>query len=163
MLSGQTIPDVNFNGLQFGSVALAVGGGRLVAVAALPGRPAPDVPDLASLPGGDFYVLLSPDAVRQAAQQGAAGLVGKQSSVSGSQGFGIGEASYNASVAVRSAAAEPAGDPTTLAIAVGVDVNAGAGVDMVQVIGQQIVGAATTVGGAFQTAGQAIADTFSSY
>lgn len=174
MLSGGQIPDVNFNGLRFGEVKLGVGAGRLVAVAGLPGGPAPDLPDPASLPDGDFYVLLSPAAVHQAASAGAAGLVGKEAGVSGSQGFGVGDASYNANVKVTSADAQPAGDLTSLTVAVGVEVSAGAGVDMLNAIGQQITNAATTVGdgvtdaaktvgSGLETAGKAAADAFSSY
>jgi len=163
LVSGQQVPALSFGGLTFGDAALAVGGSRLVAVANLQGSPAPDAPDPASLPAGEFYVLLSSSAMTQVAAQGAAGLQGKQGAASGSQGFGIGTASYQASATLTRVSATPTPDLTAVSAQVSVEVSASAGVDVLGTIVNGIVQAGETVGNAFEDAGKAVAHAFSSY
>ncbi|HEY3364147.1 MAG TPA: hypothetical protein VGK74_03710 [Symbiobacteriaceae bacterium] len=172
MLSGEHLPDINFQGIRFGDVVLSVGGGRLAAVANLAGKPAPGAPLLDSLPPGQFYLLLSPAVMQSFADSAAAGMNGKQlPPQSGSQGFGVASAEWNANARLDhvSARVSPA-DMTSLDLAVTVSIDASAGVnilgplgDLVNKAGNAIVDAGKTVGDGIVDTANKIADAFSSY
>ncbi|NEW06830.1 hypothetical protein GK047_12495 [Paenibacillus sp. SYP-B3998] len=164
LLTGEQIPNLDFQGVQFGPVVLAVGSGKLVAAASLPGRPVPVIPDLAGFPDGAFTVLLSPDALQQMASRGVQTLQGKSTSTSGSENYGIFKANYGASVTLRNVAVSvnPA-NLTTVHASLHVAAAAGAGVDVFGAIGDTIAdGAKKVADGVVDTANK-IADAFSSY
>ncbi len=175
VLSGQQLPDIDFQGTRFGAAVLTVGNGQLTVVANLAGQPAPAAPAPDRLPGGPFSILLSPQAMQQIANRGTRDLQGKTTGTSGSQSFGIGTANYRANVRLDhvSATVSP-GDPTTVNAAVGVAVSASAGVDILGVVGDAVEQGAEAVGGgvvtaakatagALEDAGRAIKNAFSSY
>lgn len=158
MLSGEKIPNISFNGVNFGEMVLSVGNGQIVGVAYLSSNSAtPPAPDVSSMPNEPFYVLLSPAAMQQVVNSGTAGLQGKSASTSGSQSFGIGSADYNASVQLAnvSASVNP-GNLASVTASVSVQASASAGVNIFSSIINQI-------GSGLESAGQAIANAFSSY
>ncbi len=158
MLAGEQIPAISFQGVSFGPLTLGVGGGRLIGVAALVGQPTPQPPDPGSLPGGaPFYVLLSPAALNQMASVGVQQMAGKGASTSGSQGFGIGSADYNASIRLDNASAgiDP-GDLTMINAQVGISAAASAGIttvvgQVINDIGNGVVSVVNQIGDAFKS------------
>ena len=138
LLSGQHIPKIDFQGLSFGNATLLVEGGRVVGAAFLEGRPGvPDAASLRSAPPGEFYVLLGGDALQHVVQSGVQPLRGKTESVHGSASFGIGNASYSASLRLDSLNAQVK-TPTTLRVQAGVTLAASAGIDVLPAIMNQI-------------------------
>lgn len=162
MLSGQQMPNLDFQGVQFGLLVLAVGNERIVGAANLVGKALPPVPSLSELPNtsSPFYVLLSQEAVQKIADRGIQELQGKSDSTSGSESFGIGKANYSASVRLNSISVQTSSNPTIVQANVGVSASASAGVDVFSVIGDGIVDAAKTVGEAVEDAGKAVGDFF---
>jgi hypothetical protein len=161
------LPNVNFEGLQFGPIALTVGSGRVAGVANLAGKPTPPAPDPGTLPNAKFFLLLGRDALQQTAQKGAAGLVGHSATSSGSRGFGLGNASYNGSVRLDSVSVQVGGDPTVINAQVAIGAEASAGVSLLGGIPGQIVDGlktgVNTVGDGLKTAGEAIGHAFHGY
>ncbi|MFJ1791639.1 hypothetical protein [Kitasatospora griseola] len=110
MLGGITVPHVKFADVSFGTPALAVGDGALVAGLNLADRlptTAPTTTDTAEKFGqtAHFYAVVGPEAVRRVAQAQLDILTGKSHTTSGQAGFVIGKADYRAGVALNSATA----------------------------------------------------------
>lgn len=164
LFSDKQIPDVGYDGVSFGEPSIAVGSGRLVGVANLSGKSAPAAPDTASLPNGNFYVLLSRDAMAQIANNGVAGLRGKSASTSGSKGFGLGDAKYDASVRLVTISVRLSdGNLTTIPADVQIQASASAGVDLFGGVINHVTDAAKTAAKGVEDAGKAIGDAFKSY
>jgi hypothetical protein len=161
MLGQQHVPSLDFHGLKFGEAALYVGNGRIVGTANLAGKPPATPADGSTLPGVPFFVLLSAEAMQRAGSMGAAGLRGKSAGTSGDSSFGIGKASYNASVTLTDISVSPSGDPTVVHASVGISAQASAGVDVLSGILNTVAGGATTaantVAGGVTTAANTVA------
>jgi hypothetical protein len=152
MLSGEQIPNISFQGVQFGSLVLSVGNGLLAGVANLNGKPAPAAPDLTSLPNQNFYILLSHDAMQQIASTGSHQLQGQSTHTSGSKSFGIGSADYNAGIKLNNASASvSSSDLTRVNASVDVSASASAGINLFDSIGQTIVSIGQQIGNAFKS------------
>lgn len=135
MLSGRQLPNIDFQGATFGPFVIAVGGGLLAAAANASGKPAPQTPSIGSLPKGRFSVLMSPETMQTLANKGTSSLQGKSTGASGSQSFGIGKANYSANVRLNSVSASVSpSDLTSVNASIGVQVSAGAGIDVLSVI-----------------------------
>ena len=153
ILGNQHIPNLDFHGTQFGPVVLSIGNGRIAGVANLAGKPAPVNPSFDSIPSLPFAVLLSQQVVQQVAQQGSQGLQGKTANTGGSQSFGIGDASYNASLRIDRVSVTVSGDLTVAHAAVQLAASASAGVSVLSTIGGAVVSGATTAANAVANAG----------
>jgi hypothetical protein len=151
------IPNIAFNGLSFGSVILEVGDGRIVGVANLAHKPAPGPQPLAALPREPFFILLSREGMQIACQAGSADLVGKTAEKSGSESFGVGNASYRGSVRLDAISVQVANDPTVVNASIAVSASASAGISVLDTIIGGIKTGANAVADAAKTAGNAIA------
>jgi len=150
MLSGEQLPKINYQGLQTGTPLLAIGNGRLVAVANLEGGSDPATPTAADFPNETFYTLFSRHALQNIMDIGAKDIAGQSTSTSGSQGFGIGKASYNASIRIDSVSISPASNDLTQADAeMRISASASAGISILPPflgeVGQGVTTAANTV------------------
>ena len=154
-LGSQAIPKIDMAGMSLGAPTLLVEDGRAVAAAFLSGKPgSPDREALRTVPGGDFHVLLSRDALRGVVRNGVQSLRGRTEATDGHAGFGIGQANYSASIRLDSLDAEIL-TATTLRVQAGVTVQASAGVDVLpgvfDQIGQGVTQAANAVANAFKS------------
>lgn len=156
MLSGLVLPQITFHNLSFGTPAFAIGSGRCVMVANLAGSSAPAAPAPDSVPAGPLVVLLSPAAMQQIVNIAAAGLPGQSANTSGSQNFGLGSASYSASIQVNSISAtvDPQ-NPRSINANVSLQASANAGITILGgVVGDIVHG--------IETAAEAVASGVSS-
>ena len=108
------IPNIAFRGLNFGTITLQVGEGRIVGVANLANKPPAGPQPLSALPREPFFILLSREAMQIACQSGTADLVGKTAGKDGSESLGIGKASYHGSVRVDAISVQVSNDPTVV-------------------------------------------------
>jgi hypothetical protein len=153
------LPAIDFQGLKFGPPVLVIGGGKVMGVANLEGKPTPPAPDPASLPSEPFYVLFSPDVVQRACKTGTAPLIGQAASTSGSKGFApLGNASYSASVRIDDIAAQPTANPTVVNVSVALSASASAGVTLLGGIVGAVTDAANTVAHVAEDAAKTVAD-----
>lgn len=168
MLSGLVLPQIAFHNISFGTPAFAIGSGRCVMVANLAGGSAPAAPSPDSVPAGPLVVLLSPAAMQQIVNVGAAGLQGQSASTSGSQSFGLGSASYSASIQVNSisASVDPQ-NPAAINASVSLQASANAGITVLGgVVGDVVNGiktAAEAVGSGVSTVVSTIGHALSGY
>lgn len=136
MLGGITMPHITFADVEFGTPALSVGDGALVAGINLADRQAatsPSTADVAGKFGGrsHFYALVSPETVRRVAQNQLNALTNRPHTTSGEAGFLIGKAEYQAGIELTSATASvDQGTPEEIGIAAGFRAWAGADVKL---------------------------------
>ncbi|MDR3034100.1 MAG: hypothetical protein LBV78_13485 [Kitasatospora sp.] len=152
LIGGITLPHVKVAGAEFGEITLRVGGGRILGAARLAGEGSARLPPPQSLPDAPFYVLLSPRAVRRAAQNTLDAFSGQRHDTSGEAGFGIGTARYRAGIALRSAQVQVDPDPADIALNLRFTAYAAAEVDLFGGIEKEL-----------EQVGDSIAHFFSSY
>ncbi len=158
LLVAEQIPKINLHDAKFGKAVLRVGGGKVCAVANLENKSAlPTIPDAKDLPTNrPFYVLFSREFVQKIATESIGSLVGKKVQTSGSKGFGIGDASYDATVVLNKVDAQVLANPTSVFANMNVSISANAGVDVFGPIIGKIVDAATYVAGGVVSVGTTI-------
>ena len=123
--------------------------------------PAPSAISTADLPDGPFYILLSREALQQVTSVGTQALTGRTIDKSGSQGFEIGTANYNASVRIDNVSgASIADDFTEVSTNVALSVSASAGISAAELLAYQAkraaeIAAAETKRAAEEAAAQA--------
>ncbi|MFG2978496.1 hypothetical protein ACGFYY_36615 [Streptomyces sp. NPDC048331] len=99
-LSSVVLPHLEVAGISFGTVELAAGDGRAVAVANTVERPGPQRPVPADYPDTPFCVLLGPRLLQRAAETALDDVRGRWQRTRGSATFGLGRAEYQGAVRV---------------------------------------------------------------
>lgn len=156
MLGHQYIPNMALHGLRFGSLSLAVEGGRITGAANLEGSPPADRPNYRELPSRPFYVLLSRKALNQTTEPLIKRAQGTSTSTSGTKKADVAEASYSASITINRLEVEFASDPTIVNGRVDFSAQASAGVSVFEAIINRIAEE-------MRRAANAIADAFRGY
>jgi hypothetical protein len=126
-LGGYQIPQLSPLGVALSAPSLAVSNGILLTAMNLGGT-TPGTPELDGPPSDPVFLLASASAVQAFVNAGVQQLAGTNRSVGGSDSFGIGSASYNASVTLDSVSVQVNSGDLTQATAQ-VNVSAGASAD----------------------------------
>jgi len=164
LVSGEQLPDLHFQGLNFGTPVLSLGSGRLVAVANLENKPSPSAPPAETFPNQPLTILLSSEAIQSGVSKGLSSFQGLSTGTGGSENLGIVKANYNANITVRniSASVNPQ-DLALLNVSVDLAASASAGADVFGPIGDVIVDGANAVADGVTYAANKVADAFKSY
>lgn len=154
------LPAISFPQLSFGAATLKVAPGRILAIANLADNPAPLPPPPDYLPGGAFTMLLSAGAIQRVLDAALPGLSNQRRDISGSQGFGIGDARYDASITLRDLRGfvDP-NAPTQIHLVTRADMSASAGVSLLGGIFGHITDGVNAVGDVAKQGANAVADT----
>ncbi len=156
-------PQISYGGVTFGAAALTAADHKVGIAANLQGKPAAPAPAAGDLPGDEFYVVLSREALQRVADIGMQQLNGQSASKSGSYDAGIFKASYSGRVTLDRASATPQADPTQMAANVVVSASASAGVDIFGGIIGGLTDTGEAIGKGFEAAGDAISGAFDNY
>lgn len=130
LLQSLTLPPLSAGPVDLTPPNIFVLQDRVIAVAALAGRPIPTLPQGIAWPAGAFFAVLSDDLRLALARVATAEIVGQGFSTSGSVGTSIGGASYGASGRLNSAKPSLVPDPKKLGITVSVGGNCHADVTL---------------------------------